>query len=148
VVLSRDRENGDEIEAAPGADADLVFVRLVAHRLDVYAFAPSAGALQWEHDAEADLIADAVLVALQDWVVEQKALKWVYVSGRMLSPEEMQGETAEALPVSGYRIQVRVGRGVWRKEYDGDLTYTTAEIDSVVIDAEASIDGENYEEID
>lgn len=147
VVVYRDREGGDTREAAPGGSADILYVRMVGYKIEIYAFDPGAAAFPWEHDIEVDKLVDAVIVALNDWTVEQKAWRWEYVSGRMLTPQDLQGDSVEALPVSGYVMQVKVGRAVKRLEYDGDLTYGTAEITDVDFDTTVTLDGDDYEEI-
>lgn len=147
VVLSRDYEQGDLLVAAPGGNPDTLFARMVGYTITVFAFDPSAGALSWEHESEADKLIDALIVSIQDWVTAQKAWRWEYVSGRMLSASELYGDSAETTHTAGYQMQIRIGRAVNRLEYDGDLTYETADISSVNIDAEVSLDGDDYEEI-
>ena len=104
--------------------------------------------MSWEHDVETDKLVDAVLIALYDWTIEQKAWRLEFVSGRMLRAEELQGVPAEALPLAAYMLRFRVGRSVARKQYDGSVTYETGEIGSVEITTEVSLTDDDYEEVD
>lgn len=135
VVLDRDRQGGDTLREPIGSKGNprRVMTRMVGYTATIYALAPTPGALPWEHENEVDKIADAVLIALRDWVVTEGAAVLEITSARMLTPDEMQG--SQTAPSAGYQMQFKIGRSVDRRDYDG-AGETETIIEDVVTTAE------------
>lgn len=143
IVIERDRESDERFAVVGSArNPGRIYARYVGYVISAYAREPRAGAPRWEHDAECDRIVDGALVALRDWCVSTGAGEPEIVGGRMLPHETVDS----AAPLSGYRVQVRVGRSVSRRDYDGsaDPTATLAGVESTT---RVSINGTDYEEI-
>ncbi|MFA6619113.1 MAG: hypothetical protein WCT23_08610 [Candidatus Neomarinimicrobiota bacterium] len=147
IAIDFDREAGDNVRAPIGSKANpnRVMANFVGYVIEIFASEGRAGAMSWEHDVEVYRVLDGVLVALSDWSKAQGAITEI-VSGRLMTTEELSGAGAETSTVSGYRLAVRVGRSVDRKEYDGSAQ-PTADIGSVTTATRVHLDDGTYEEV-
>ena len=145
IVISRDTSAGDAIQPPVGVrrNGERIFARMVGYTARVYAFDPSAGALNWEHEDEVDCIVDGLLVALHDWAQEGRAILAVG-QGRMLTPEELRASDGSV--VAGYELPFRMGRSVDRRHYDG-TERATATLTGIVTVTRVSLDGETFEDV-
>jgi len=145
VVIDFDDTIGDAFGPAPGGDADQILACRVGYAIRIYASAPNAGALAWEHRIEVGKLRDGVIVALVDWASEQHAGNVEIVSGRMMTAEEL--EAIDDPLIAGYALSVRIGRSVNRKRYDGS-GQPTATLAGTTTTTRVTLDGATYEEID
>jgi hypothetical protein len=144
VVIDFDDSSGDSFGPAPGGSASRVLTCNVGYVVQIFASDYRAGAMRWEHQAEVGKLRDAVIVALRDWALAQRAGNVTLLSGRMMTPEEL-GQ--EAPTVAGYVMQVRVPRSVDRRDYDGSGVPTAEVFGASTTRTNVSLDGDTYQEI-
>lgn len=122
VIIERDREATDQLAPANGHQVNprRYFNRTLAVKATIYAQSRLDGARVNEHEAECEQIVDALLVALQEWGAEVVArlgdVTPTISEMRYLKLTEFQ--EGEAWPGVVYVLKFRVGRGVYRRNYE------------------------------
>lgn len=104
IIFERDRQAGDAIGAAIGANQrnpESPFVRAVAGAVTVFARSPKPGATAEDHEEECDRVCDGVLTALYR-ILKERKLPLAIVESRLLARADL-AEGSEGDDVSGTR---------------------------------------------
>jgi hypothetical protein len=114
ILFERDRESGDGVRPAQGAqrNARMKRVRDLGVLVTVFAQSSQDGARSNEHEAFCDSIVDALIVALDEWFQGAKtgALP-EYSESKMLPASELEGEYRQWAGCV-YRLRFDLPRGV------------------------------------
>lgn len=120
IVIERDRTASDSHTGARSqrANPKLYQVRACASRCRIFAQSTIANPGVWNHEREAEQIADHVIVCLEN-IVQNRNTMWRITGGKFLSAQELAAENLEAWPGVVYDLPFEVDRGVldltWRK---------------------------------
>lgn len=119
IVIERDREQSDEVEAAHGQvrNARKKFTRRLAAKATIFANCTSPGAHVGEHERVCEALVDALLVEIEDWGTESRAGQIPIKESRYLSAHERSD--VETWPGLVYLVRFLVPRGVQRLDYTG-----------------------------
>lgn len=86
-------------------------------KITVYACAPAANALDFEHVRRASSVVDLVLVGVEEFVRSNK-LGWSAPEFRRVRPADL--EASEKSPGAAYEIKLSIARGVVDRMWNGD----------------------------
>lgn len=119
VLFRRDTNTSDALGPPLGAASNppKVYTLQAAHEILIYAQATDAGAREEEHEAIAEVVRDAVLVAVREWCVSQHRGEPIWTEGRFLSSDEMAKE--EIATGAVYRLKLQVRRSVRKVTWAG-----------------------------
>jgi hypothetical protein len=124
VVIERDHTRVDSVDAPLGAQRNprKHAVRRLSVEVRVYARSTLGGAQLGDHERECEALVDAVITTLDEWVTEAKAGEVAYRDTRYLSSEDRAD--VETWPGVVYMLSLTIGRGVFKKDYDGSALPT------------------------
>lgn len=117
VVIQHDDGDGFvSRHMAKGAPNAVRLTRNQMCKLLIYAKAPSAGAMYWEHTRRAEHVLDLVLISLFDILKARRQL-FEFKSGKFIFPDDLQKSETPALAV--YELSFMFDRGVFYQKWDG-----------------------------
>jgi hypothetical protein len=121
IVIERDRDGGDTYEApkARTPNPKMVFVRQVGVVLRVFGKSPVNGAAVYDHERDADLVVDRLMVALHK-VVRARSNQYEVKSAGLLSAAAAKQVGLEYWPGAIYEVRLTIDRAVT------DVTWTGA----------------------
>lgn len=119
IVIARDDTGGDTFRAPAGAqrNARNVWERGLALIVGVFAASTLPGARREDHEALADILTDASLVALYEACKASRLAAPELGGGRFLRAEERAG--VQTWPGVVYEYRAVVSRGVYAFTWDG-----------------------------
>lgn len=121
IVIERDRAAGDGIGPARSVHTNpkMRAVRAIGCVARVFAKSNVAGAGGHDHEAVADQLIDALVVAL-DVVVRSNQTLWSPVSGKFLTAEDLAARGLTTWPGVVYELRFTVDRGVFDLDFAGE----------------------------
>lgn len=133
VIIERDREASDTIGPPRGVQRNprKMRVRGLAGAATIYARSSKAGAHVGDHETLCEKFVDALLVALEHWATETRAIEIPVTESRYLSADErlqlarthapgVDATAIEQWPGAVYRIKFAVPRALLDLNYAGE----------------------------
>lgn len=121
IVIERDRATGDGIGPARSVHTNpkMRGVRAIGCVARIFGKSNVAGAGGHGHEAVADQLVDALIVAL-DVVVRRNQTLWAPVSGKFLTAEDLSARGLTTWPGVVYELRFTVDRGVFDRDFAGE----------------------------
>lgn len=144
VNIRRDDEAGDNVTPAKGqlSNPRRFAIRHCGVVASVRVTSPMSGAMLEEHEADCDLLVDALLTELFKWFTEAKAGELVIGESRYLTREERDNDASGV----EYVLRFELPRAVLERDYAG-AARPTARVSKVSTTSFVRLEGTEREEI-
>ena len=121
IVIERERGAGEDVGAPKhrGTNPRPIATRSIAGRCRVFAKSSKAGANVWDHEREADLAVDLLVVALHS-CSRRRCSEYRVTGGKILAANELEYEALSAWPGVVYELTFEIDRGVSDVKWAGD----------------------------
>lgn len=121
IVIERERGAGEDVGAPKhrGVNPRPIATRSIAGRCLVFAKSSKAGANVWDHEREADLAVDLLIVALHA-SARRRCSEYRVTGGKILAANELEYEGLSAWPGVVYELTFEIDRGVSDAKWTGE----------------------------
>lgn len=144
IVVQRDRGTNENVSAPKfrAPNPRMIAVRATAGKCRIFAKSSLPGANAWDHEREADHVADAFTVALHV-AVRKRNTEYRISGGKLLTAQELEYLSISAWPGAVYDLDFEVDRAVNDATWAGEKRpeVQVGGQDGVVITTGATVSG-------